>query len=1019
MFSGETKAVLSTDDTLSSLSGSSCICYTCFKRCERNKTNVLKRCTTKPNKRCDIESCKNPWHSNSHLTTACDIEHILEERVRGVQVDEDNSVISLCREHYNTLYTALKGTPVCSCCGIKQNRSKFINRRCPEPDTINPYLQEISDGHHNLTSDDYICFACYKYFRAILTKLEQGQARPVLNGIDQPSLAKVKSCIATQITTIGQQNVNLADYLELNAWFTAQHIADYLGNDQVMLFPDIYNDFKERVTTKSLTYTSIANVQNKDIPSKRWLLARLHNFFESKLIVECRHRRHGSLVYLEGCDHLTAISSLLAKLKTNPSTKNTEMCDSTLKTPEDDLAQSTTRIDDCLHKQARKLVAAFRDNPNKFLTFNIETFEEELDPLLIKFVRALTESVRGKKHSLFLDESTTKKTKNIRQLYVLSVLLYITDTTCSMPLHTLIAEAVLCHSGSHELVRILNRVGACASLETAKRLSTLVVHNLIGRGILPELVQNTLTVVSIDNIDTLQPHSMVSTTDATRSWHGTSVQCMQPMPNTLRDDSSTDASSQSTIACRRKHPLSSPVASPIAVAKSKRRCRTLTEQQSPHSHIVIPRVNRAGEDTELDQIDPRNYPSLAGTPIPLERFTIHPTEKSSLHRFKEIMFQAVLLKHCEASGRVTVLPGLVSLLSALQPGPREKEESNVVYVDIRSERADCKETLGKVLANLYRTFIVEYNQKWLIVVEDAKTFDLLHAIRAEYGSHLKWLLPFPGDWHILFNYQKVIMKIYADAGLQQLGKVSGHRAETLTSLIQCTNFRRTHNFISQVVLAFYQFFFTLYMSKSNIAQVSGQITSILTTIIDSFASLTNDSQMYDFSISAIDKFEEVPFSHDDFQKFMSDMCKKQDTIRFWYQFAFEDCLAYLGLYTSIRTRNWHLRTSSIKLMAPIFEAFDRQIYQRLIPQHLMDLAKLPHALLQHLQDGGFSVRLSPSERHGVALDECHEMKINKDSKMAVIRPSVEKMEHITHYLQFRAGCINNLQEQCFPERKKS
>ena len=173
-------------------------------------------------------------------------------------MDEDSSVISLCREHYNTLYTTLKGTPVCSSCGIKQNRSKFINRRCPEPDTINPYLQEISDGHHNLTSDDYICFACYKYFRAILTRLEQGQTRPVLNGIDQPSLAKVKSCIATQITTIGQQNLNLADYLELNACFTAQH----LGNDQVMLFPDIYNDFKERVTTKSLTYTSIANVQN-------------------------------------------------------------------------------------------------------------------------------------------------------------------------------------------------------------------------------------------------------------------------------------------------------------------------------------------------------------------------------------------------------------------------------------------------------------------------------------------------------------------------------------------------------------------------------------------------------------------------------------------------------------------------------------------------------------------------------------------------------------------------------------
>ena len=81
-------------------------------------------------------------------------------------------------------------------------------------------------------------FCCFKYFRAILTKLER-QAHPILNSINQPPLAKVKSYIATQINTIGQQNLDLADYLELSACFTAQHIAGYVKNDQVILFPDI------------------------------------------------------------------------------------------------------------------------------------------------------------------------------------------------------------------------------------------------------------------------------------------------------------------------------------------------------------------------------------------------------------------------------------------------------------------------------------------------------------------------------------------------------------------------------------------------------------------------------------------------------------------------------------------------------------------------------------------------------------------------------------------------------------
>ena len=131
MFTGETKAALSADDNFSSLSGNSCICYTCFKRCERNKTYLLKKCITKSHKRCDIQSCKHPWHSNFHRTSVTDIEHILEERIRGFQVDEDSTIIGLCRVHYNKLYTMLRATPVCASCGTKQKGSTIINRRGP------------------------------------------------------------------------------------------------------------------------------------------------------------------------------------------------------------------------------------------------------------------------------------------------------------------------------------------------------------------------------------------------------------------------------------------------------------------------------------------------------------------------------------------------------------------------------------------------------------------------------------------------------------------------------------------------------------------------------------------------------------------------------------------------------------------------------------------------------------------------------------------------------------------------
>ena len=38
---------------------------------------------------------------------------------------------------------------------------------------------------------------------------------------------------------------------------------------------------------------------------------------------------------------------------------------------------------------------------------------------------------------------------------------------------------------------------------------------------------------------------------------------------------------------------------------------------------------------------------------------------------------------------------------------------------------------------------------------------------------------------------------------------------------------------------------------------------------------------------------------------------------------------------------------------------------------------MPRPILEHLEAGGFSVCLTPSQWHAVALDECHKMKINK------------------------------------------
>ena len=39
---------------------------------------------------------------------------------------------------------------------------------------------------------------------------------------------------------------------------------------------------------------------------------------------------------------------------------------------------------------------------------------------------------------------------------------------------------------------------------------------------------------------------------------------------------------------------------------------------------------------------------------------------------------------------------------------------------------------------------------------------------------MSWVILYPGDWHMLMNYQSALMKAYYDAGLKGLAKAAGY-----------------------------------------------------------------------------------------------------------------------------------------------------------------------------------------------------------------------------------------------------
>ena len=151
--------------------------------------------------------------------------------------------------------------------------------------------------------------------------------------------------------------------------------------------------------------------------------------------------------------------------------------------------------------------------------------------------------------------------------------------------------------GHLELVRILNRLGAVASLDTVNRLATYVVEKRLSEGIKPDL--NTPAV----SIDILQSYAFVSCQDATRSWHGTSVQCVQPLPISGHLTADDCHVTPVTGILGRKHPISSPIGTPIPVEKRKRRRRTLTEHASPHTAMVTTTEEHVSNSEPFHAID--------------------------------------------------------------------------------------------------------------------------------------------------------------------------------------------------------------------------------------------------------------------------------------------------------------------------------------------------------------------------------------------------------------------------------
>ena len=453
-------------------------------------------------------------------------------------------------------------------------------------------------------------------------------------------------------------------------------------------------------------------------------------------------------------------------------------------------------------------------------------------------------------------------------------------------------------------------------------------------GLLKGLDSKSFTIATTDNIDFLQSHVAVYCGSQHRSLHGTSVQVVQPQQRlkTMVAEADTEVPrmdlspfhpstsallptpQDSPTVISREHPgaltiaqcqyvqhlhdkrrqRTSPINSPSKQAcspapKHTKRARTFQEA------VCLGEIRESTlSNAEALQVGSRLTTSMGC--LQFKDFLQSDEEVAALEKLKKNFFGYILCK--SALNPEHVLFTFKDHIAALEGDGIHTEQAVVVYLSIVDMNSDTIEAMSEVAAMLYKEYIASTGAQYLVVAGDAKTYLRLKELKQQYGSELHWLLPFVGDWRVLYNYQKAMMKVYYEAGLKVFAMAFGFRAETLKSVASASNFKRTHALLMQVWEAFHRSFFYQYLSHSSSAVVpnSEALAASVRARLIHCNKRCMEEYVFDEYIDVTRAIEsDCEAVYNDFIAFVKDLASRDDTWKFWYGFVFHDCLAYVGL----------------------------------------------------------------------------------------------------------------------------
>ena len=127
-------------------------------------------------------------------------------------------------------------------------------------------------------------------------------------------------------------------------------------------------------------------------------------------------------------------------------------------------------VNDLLHDEIGCQAMTTAQTQHDPLNLNIDEYLKEVNPVLVDFLRSATRTITERQS--YSGSETTSHVKKVRHFFILCQLLFCTNPTQPTPTHNLLADVVEVRGGSHQLLKILNRIGCVSSPDTHDRFVT-------------------------------------------------------------------------------------------------------------------------------------------------------------------------------------------------------------------------------------------------------------------------------------------------------------------------------------------------------------------------------------------------------------------------------------------------------------------------------------------------------------------------------------------------------------------